>query len=223
MRDKFKLTKEENFFLAKKLLVNSIYIGARIEGVNVTFPQTEAILKGINVAQLSVDDILVIRNLRNAWAYTLENIDKPFDLDFVNRINEDVSRNGSLAWGKLRTGNVGISGTDWVPPIPARVQVERDIAAIMAQGTATDHAIGYYLYGTRSQLYWDGNKRTTFIAANKIMIAAGVGLLQIKEADFVEFGDKLNVYYTTGNGGDLQDFLYEKCVTGISYPDGDRK
>ncbi len=33
--DKYHLTKEENIFLAKKLLVASIYSGARIEGVNV--------------------------------------------------------------------------------------------------------------------------------------------------------------------------------------------
>ena len=217
MNDKFKLTREENVFLAKKLLVNSIYIGARIEGINVTFPQTDAIVNGINVPGLTVDEILVIRNLRNAWQYTLKNIDKPFDIDFVNKINEDVSRNESLAWGTLRTGNVGISGTNWVPPIPDARKVAADIAKIMSLPTATDKAIEYYLYGCRNQLYWDGNKRTTFIASNKILISEGAGLLQIKDADFLEFNTLLTEYYSTGEGNLLRKFLYEKCLTGITY------
>ena len=39
MDNKFNLTVEENVFLAKKLLVGSIYSSAKIEGVNTTFPE----------------------------------------------------------------------------------------------------------------------------------------------------------------------------------------
>ena len=38
---------------------------------------------------------------------------------------------------------------------------------------ATDRAIEYMLYGMRRQLFWDGNKRTSTICANKIMIGNG--------------------------------------------------
>lgn len=37
MKEKFNFTLEENVFLAKKQLVSSIYMGAKIEGLNVTF------------------------------------------------------------------------------------------------------------------------------------------------------------------------------------------
>ena len=37
------------------------------------------------------------------------------------------------------------------------------------------------LYGMRSQLFWDGNKRTSMIIANKIMIENGKGIITIKE------------------------------------------
>lgn len=33
--DKYKLSKEKNIFLAKKMLVSSIYSSAKIEGLNV--------------------------------------------------------------------------------------------------------------------------------------------------------------------------------------------
>jgi ABC-type branched-subunit amino acid transport system ATPase component len=49
MDDKFSMSVEENIFLAKKLLAESIYNTAKLEGVNTTFPETEAILEGVNV------------------------------------------------------------------------------------------------------------------------------------------------------------------------------
>ena len=91
MNNKYKLTQEENIFLAKKLLVVSIYSGARIEGVNVTFPETQAILNGVNVSHLKLEDINVIQNLRDAWRYTLSSFEEPFSLDVICKINESVS------------------------------------------------------------------------------------------------------------------------------------
>ncbi len=43
-QDKYVLTKEQNVFLAKKLIVENIYHSAKLEGCNVTFPDTKTIL-----------------------------------------------------------------------------------------------------------------------------------------------------------------------------------
>ena len=67
MENKFHMTLEENLFLAKKILVESVYNTAKLEGVNTTFPETEAILNGVNVPGAKLDDIQVILNLRDAW------------------------------------------------------------------------------------------------------------------------------------------------------------
>lgn len=216
MDNKYKLTLEENIFLAKKLLVASIYSGAKIEGVNVTFPETQAILNGINVSRLKLEDINVIQNLRDAWRYVLSCVEDPFSLDTICKINEHVSRNESLDWGHLRTGRVGIGGTDYVPSIPDKEQVEKDIKGILdSDKSATEKALDYYLYGCYSQLFWDGNKRTSFIAANKIMIAAGVGLLKIDDSQFVEFNCQLQKFYDTADGTDFKRYLYDNCITGL--------
>ena len=66
MQDKYDLTQQENVFLAKKMLVNNIYSNAKVEGCNVTFPETETILNGVNVPNLKLDDIQCILNLRDA-------------------------------------------------------------------------------------------------------------------------------------------------------------
>ena len=130
--DKYKLSKEENIFLAKKMLVSSIYSSAKIEGLNVTFPETQTILDGINVSKVKLDDITCILNLRDAWNYVINNIDEEVNLDFICMVNSFVSRNESLEWGKLRSGKVGISGTSYVPSIPLKEEVEKKLKEIMS-------------------------------------------------------------------------------------------
>ena len=102
MENKYNLTLEQNIFLAKRNLVDNIYSNARMEGVNVTFPETKTILEGVNVPSVKIDDIQCILNLRDAWKYVINNIEEEFDLDFICKINGFVARNESIEWGKIR-------------------------------------------------------------------------------------------------------------------------
>ncbi len=102
MENKYNLTLEQNIFLAKRNLVDNIYSNARMEGLNITFPETKTILDGVNVPNLKIDEIQCILNLRDAWKYAISYINEKFSLDFVCKINEFVARNESLEWGKLR-------------------------------------------------------------------------------------------------------------------------
>ena len=66
MENKFKMTREQNIFLAKRNLVDNIYSNAKMEGINITFPETKTILEGVNVQNLRIDDIQCVLNLRDA-------------------------------------------------------------------------------------------------------------------------------------------------------------
>ncbi len=197
MKDKYNLTLDENVFLAKRNIVDSIYSSARIEGLNITFPETQTLYSGVNVARLTIDEIDTIRNLKRAWEYLIKNIQEPFDLKFICKINEEVARDESLQWGSLRNGKVMITGTEYMPPIPEKNQVMADIERILAIENSTQKAIEYMLYGMRNQLFWDGNKRTSIICANKIMIENGKGLIVIKDRYLEEFSRLLSEFYTS--------------------------
>lgn len=216
MKDKFNLTLEENVFLAKKQLVSSIYMGAKIEGLNVTFPETQTILDGINVPNVKIDEINTILNLRDAWKFILDNINEEVSLELILKVNSYVSRNESLSWGTLRTGNVGISGTDYIPKIPEEKEVLKEIDNILAIPDITLRSIKYMLYGTRNQLFWDGNKRTSMIIANKIMIMNGKGIILVKDENLLEFNKLLTDYYTKGEDTKIIEFLYNKCIYGLN-------
>ena len=215
MVDKYHLTKEQNLFLAKKVLVSNIYNSVRLEGINTTYPDIKTILEGVNVPTLKLDEINCILNLRDAWNFVLTNIDDEIDLNFICKVNSFVSRNESLEWGALRNGRVGINGVDYIPDIPNMDDVKNNINDILNENNATTKAIKLMLYLMRSQIFWDGNKRTSMIIANKILISNGCGVITIKECDIKEFNTLLTEYYNTNNDEKLCLFLYEKCIFAL--------
>lgn len=217
MNDLYNLTTEQNIFLAKKQLVGSIYSSAKVEGINVTFPQTQTILDGITVANLKIDDVEKILNLRDAWKYVLNNIETELSLDFIKKINSFVARNESLDWGVLRYGSVGISGTDYIPPIPEEKIVLMDLFNILhSQNSVTEKALNLFMYLCKQQLFWDGNKRTAMIVVNKYLIENGKGIFQISEKNIEEFNTLLSEYYSTDEKDKLKNFLYHNCIQGIT-------
>lgn len=215
MLDKYNLTKKENVFLAKKVLVSSIYNSAKLEGINVNYQDTKTILDGANVPSLRLDEINCILNLRDAWNFVLSNIDEAITLDFICKINSFVSRNESLEWGVLRTGKVGINGVDYIPDIPNEAKIIADIKNIMEEKNITRRSLVLMLYLMRTQVFWDGNKRTSMIVANKIMIENGCGVITIKEEYFKEFNSLLTEYYNTNEMESLLKFLYNNCIFGM--------
>lgn len=216
--NKYTLTREQSLFLAKKRYDDNIYCGMRMENRAVTFPQTQTILNGVNVPNVQLDDIQAILNMRDAWRYLLNTVDVPLNVDYICKLNEFIARNEALEWGKLRTGNVGISGTDYRPPVPEFSTIERKLTQILSEDTSeTEKALNVFLLGARAQLFWDGNKRTSLTAANKILVAAGAGILTIADKHIAEFNQLLLNYYNTGEKEELKIFLYENCIHGIQF------
>lgn len=215
--DKYHLTEEQSLFLAKKKWDENVYCGMQMENRAVTFPQTKTILQGVNVPNVHLDDIQAILNMRDSWKYLLSTVNVPLTLDYICKLNEYIARNEALEWGVLRTGSVGISGTDYIPPIPEYEKAAAELKEILTSDTtATEKALNIFTWGARSQLFWDGNKRTSLVAANKILISAGAGMLTIKESNMSEFNTLLVNFYNTGSAERLKEFLYNNAIEGIT-------
>ena len=210
-----KLTKKQNIFLAKKVLVANIYNSAKLEGINTTYPDTKTILDGVNVSSLKLDEINCILNLRDAWNFVLKNIESPVNLDFVCKVNSFVSRNESLEWGTLRNGKVGINGVDYIPEVPVKEEIENEINRILLEENAVEKAIKLMFYLMRSQIFWDGNKRTSMLVANKIMIENGCGIITIKEEYINEFNKLLTDFYNANDMTKIKQFIYDNCIFGL--------
>ena len=215
--DKYKLTTEQRIYLDKKKWNENVYCGMKMENRAVTFPQTKTILNGVNVPNVQLDDIQAILNMRDAWKHLLTTINEPVTFEYWCKLNEFIARNEALEWGKLRTGTVGISGTDYMPPIPQQEVVQQELADILnSDVSATEKALNAFVWGTRGQFFWDGNKRTSLTLANKILVEAGAGILTITDKHMEQFNVLLLDYYNTGTSDTLKVFLYENAIQGIS-------
>lgn len=215
-QDKYHLTPEQSRFLAKKKWDENVYCGMKMENRAVTFPQTKTILEGVNVPNVRLDDIQAILNMRDAWRYVLDTIGEPVTMEYWCKLNEYIARNEALEWGKLRTGRVAISGTDYIPSVPNQETVRSDLSQILnSDTTATERALTAFAWGARGQFFWDGNKRTSLVLANKILLEAGAGMLTITEKHMEQFNILLLDYYNTGDAGELKDFLYETAIQGL--------
>lgn len=214
--NKFSISKEENIFLAKRNLIDNIYKSARLEGIAVTFPQTEAVFNGVNVSSLSIGDVVAINNLKHAWQFVFDTMEYPqVDFAFVCEVNRIIGAGLYNNAGFLRGMPVSIGGTTWRPDLPVKADIIDGISEINKAENATKKAIDLMLYIMRKQMFLDGNKRTAMICANRVLIENGAGLINIDVEHIEEFKTKLIGYYETNQKEEIQDFLFEKCLNAI--------
>lgn len=218
IQDKYSMTREESVFVAKKYLKDSVYRSAFLEGMAVTFPQTEAILENAAVSNVSPKDIAKVIDLRDAWEYLLANLDAPLDLKYLEDIHELIAKE-DVPWGrlgKLRTETVRISGTSYLPEIPNPEIVARQLLDILVANVSdTDKAVTLLLYLMRAQLFLDGNKRIATFACNKLLISTGHGIFSLPPELKEQFAEQLIKFYETNNMDELKLFIYNNCITGL--------
>lgn len=93
MKDKYSLTTEQNIFLAKRNVIDSIWKSANLEGIAVTFPETQQIYDGGNIEHLRVDEIVTINNLKHAWQFILSTINEEIQYNYISSIHSLVGSN----------------------------------------------------------------------------------------------------------------------------------
>lgn len=109
-KDKYHLTPQQSLFLAKKKWDENVYCGMKMENRAVTFPQTQAILNGMNVLDVQLDDIQAILNMRDAWKYLLSTVNERLTFEYWCKLNEYIARNEALEWGEAPYRNGGSIG-----------------------------------------------------------------------------------------------------------------
>lgn len=73
------------------------------------------------------------------------------------------------------------------------------------------------LYLMKSQLFWNGNKRTAMLIANKELIKQGNGIISIPIEEIEDFNQLLSRYYNFSKEDELIDFIYEKALNELEF------
>lgn len=217
MENKYKMTIDDNVLMAKRLIVDNVYKSANLEGIAVTFAETNDILNDVNVDNIKPSEISKVCCLRDAWKYLIKNIDKELDLAFIQELHTLVAKS-ELQYnelGKLRTEGVLISGTSWRPEIPDINQVYNELTEILEIENTTDRAVTTMLWIMRTQMFKDGNKRVATFVCNKILIQNGNGIMNIPVELDGRFKTMLVKYYETNDMKELKQWIYDNCIDGV--------
>lgn len=218
MEAKYSMTIEQNIFVAKRNIVDYIWKSAKLEGLAVTYPDTEAIYNGMSVSGVKVSEIIAVNNLKHAWQFVLDNLSYPIDYPYICKINQLVGGDNLIInAGYLRNVPVTIGGTSWRPDIPSEPQVKEDLAGIHHIENPTDRAITLMLYLMRKQMFLDGNKRTAMLAGNQVMISSGCGVISVPIEQQRDFTTMLVQFYESNDIEPLKAFVYDCCIDGISF------
>lgn len=219
MQNKFNLTREQNVFVAKRNIVDYIWKSANMEGISVTYPETQAIYDCGIVNGLTVDNIIAINNLKYSWEFILENDEINYDFNTLCHLHKLTCDKLVLGQnlGKLRTTPVNIGGTSWKPDFPFETKIKEELEEILNQSdkTKTEISIEVMLFVMRKQMFIDGNKRVAMLFANKIMIDNGCGIITIAQENQPTFFEKLIKFYETNDNTDLKQWIYKTSIDGI--------
>ncbi|MGN1052341.1 MAG: Fic family protein [Candidatus Scatosoma sp.] len=205
-----------NIDLARRNLVDSVYKQAMLEGVATTYSDTETIINGGLVKDMTASDISKVVNLKHAWEFILGEgvMAYPTNYSVLCQINEIVEEGFSYTAGKLRSVPVTIGGSKYIPPLPFEPQIKEELNNILSKPASYDVAVELLLYVMKKQLFLDGNKRTAVIFANHYLISRGMGTIVIPAEKVSEYKMLLIKYYETDNP-QIKTFLQEKCITKL--------
>lgn len=217
MEDKYNMTQNDNILMAKRVLVDAIYKSANLEGIAVTYAQTNDILNDVNVENVKPSEMNKVFCLRDAWKYILDNINEQLNLGFIEELHTLITKS-ELEYqdlGKVRTSGVLISGTTWRPEIPQLEELHIELKELFEIDNVTDRALSIMLWIMRRQIFKDGNKRVATLVCNKILIESGKGIFSVPVELDGKFKTMLVKYYETNNMEELKKWCYKNCIDGI--------
>ena len=217
MENKYNLTAEQNIFVAKRNIVDYIWKSANLEGIIITYSDTQTIYDGFSVSGYKLEEINAINNLKKAWQFILNDVDIDLNFAYICKINELVGENVFYNPGVIRTTPVNIGGTGWKPDFPIETKIKEELEELLSNNeiSKTEQAINVMLWVMRRQMFIDGNKRTAMLIANKIMIENGCGIISIPIEKQNEFYKLLITYYETNDSSIISKFIYDNAIDGI--------
>ena len=216
MKRKYNMTKEDNIFFANRKLIDNLYKSANLEGIKITQEDIYCFVNNVNTGKISVDDMLKLKGLKDAWEYVLNTIDEELTIDYIKKIHFEVCKGQNIEpLGNFRDRGVGITGTSYRPKLPSECNYDKELNDIMKVEDSLDKSITLFLWIQRSQMFLDGNKRVANLVANKEMIKNGLGILAVPVEKIGEYFTILIEFYETNDYTNIKKWIYDNCIDGV--------
>ena len=211
------LSKAKNIQKQKKLLDPTIFKrelerfiiefswkSSQIEGNTYSLLETEQLIKQRReAAGHTKEEVAMILNHKEALEFILSNpaIFKTIDKDKIINIHSLLVKNLSITLG-IRAQQVGIAGTNYIPPV-GKSKIEKYLESTLSLINKIDSPLAKALIAAcliaYIQPFADGNKRTSRMTANALLLAHDLYPLSYRDIDELEYKKALIIFYEQNN------------------------
>lgn len=211
-------------FRFHKMLPEFVWDASVLEGNPFTFPEVQTLLDGVTVGGRKVSDQEQVLNLAEASKMLIAmvkggqfSLSKPVFAE----LNGIVARKEALEWGVFRgegeetnyTPDVGLGEHGRYAPLPT-LPGAPELNLAFREGVDTlqgcepfERATAFFLFGALQQFFFDGNKRTSRLMMNGVLMSHGIDAISVPAAKAQEFNEKMVRFYLAKDGTEMMLFL----------------
>ena len=212
--------KEYALLTAKRALANLVHNMSSAEGNPITISEVITLLDGITVRGHRLSDQNQVLRLVRAWDEVFRLVDSDrFELSRRTAIhlNKLVATDEARKVGAFRDDQVGIQGVEYIPPHHATLDSRFDemVEEVNLHNIALDRAVTCFAICARNQFFFDGNKRTSQLLMNGILLANGQHAITIPAKDRDDYFYSLREFYDSNDSRKLTQFLRDRQLDKI--------
>ena len=202
----------------ERFIIELSWKSSKIEGNTYTILDTERLIReGIEAAGRSREESVMILNHKRAFQFVIEQKDyfsRTLKLSLVEELHNILVADLEIDSG-LRTAPVGITGTRY-RPLDNLFQIREAVDALLdlinSKPLAYEKSLLVQALVPYIQPFADGNKRTSRLLANALLIAQNCAPLSYRSVDEDSYKEAILTFYETGNITGLKQIFIEQYL-----------
>ena len=215
-------------FRFHQMLPVFVWDASVLEGNPFTFPEVKTLLDGVTVGGRKLFDQEQVLNLAESSKRLLALVKSgEFALNKLTftELHALVARNEALEWGHFRgeghennyTPDVALGEQGRYTPLPTLASAP-ELNRVFESGldalnqhvpNAFEKAAAFFLFGALQQFFFDGNKRTSRLMMNGILMTEGIDAISVPAAKAQDFNEKMVRFYVHKDATEMMAFLFE--------------
>jgi Fic family protein len=207
-------------FRFEKSMPDLVWNAAALEGNTFTLPEVRTLLDGVTIGGKKIEEEEQVLALVDGYTRVDQLVaDGRFTMS--KAVSDDlhgrVARHEAIESGAFRgEGITGGGGTvrlanggyvEGVPQDELQERMDRTLDFLDSVSDPREQALGYFAAATRSQFYFDGNKRTARLMMSGLLMSHGYEVVNVPFARKYEFNQALDTLFTDDDATPLMAFI----------------
>ncbi len=216
-----KLSEREYDNEMERLAIDLSWKSSQIEGNTYSLLETELLLKEKLTAQgKTKDDAVMLLNHKNAIDFIVANKDylNPLAVSRIEDVHSILMKELGIV-KNIRTGRVGISGTNYTP-LDNEYQIKEALfescKLINKKESVFEKSFLILLLLSYIQPFVDGNKRTARIVSNAILMVYGYCPISFRTVDAMEYKKAMLVFYELNNVHPMKQIFMDQYEFAVN-------